>query len=553
MHSTINSLNDLRVGVVGPGRLGTALAAALREAGVVVEGPAGRGEIPAGCDAIVLCVPDGEIEAAAAAVAGAAPLVGHTSGATPLSALAPSGGAAFGLHPLQTFSGGSTGLVAFAGAGCAIAGSTAEALAFAADLARALGMTPFEIDDEGRAAYHAAASVASNFLVTLQAAAERIAAGAGLEPGDARQLLLPLLRRTIENVGELGPERALTGPVARGDDTTVAAQRRAIAEAAPELLDLFDQLVHHTRALSGARGTETRRTWPSRALGAMRTIRTVAELREALAPERRAGRSIGLVPTMGSLHEGHLALLRRAREACDVVVMSLFVNPAQFGPNEDLDAYPRDEQRDAALAAGEGVDLLFAPAAEEVYPPGFATTVTVAGLTGVLDGAPEQRGPEHFAGVTTVVTKLLNMAAPDVAYFGQKDAQQALVIRRLVRDLDIPVRIEVCPTVRDADGLALSSRNAYLSPAERERALGLSRALRAAEAEVAAGHLDAAAVLAAARAKLDEHGIDPEYLELRSAADLSPAERVNGSTLLAVAAQVGRARLIDNTILGGTS
>jgi pantoate--beta-alanine ligase len=154
--------------------------------------------------------------------------------------------------------------------------------------------------------------------------------------------------------------------------------------------------------------------------------------------------------------------------------------------------------------------------------------------------------------VTTVVTKLFNMVGPDVAYFGQKDAQQALVIRQLVRDLDIPVRIEVCPTVRDADGLALSSRNAYLSPAERERALGLSRALRAAEAEVAAGHLDAGAVLAAARAELDRSGIEPEYLELRSATDLSPAERVNGSTLLAVAARVGRARLIDNTILGGT-
>jgi pantoate--beta-alanine ligase len=285
----------------------------------------------------------------------------------------------------------------------------------------------------------------------------------------------------------------------------------------------------------------------------MKTIRAVRELREALAPERRAGRSIGLVPTMGYLHDGHLALLRRAREQCDVVVMSLFVNPAQFGPGEDLEAYPRDEARDAALAEAKGVDVLFAPPAEEVYPPGFGTAVTVAGLTGVLDGAPEQRGPEHFAGVTTVVTKLLNMAAPDVAYFGQKDAQQALVIRKLVRDLDIPVRIEVCPTVRDADGLALSSRNAYLSPAERDRALGLSRALRAAEAEVAAGRLDATTVLSAARAQLDAHGIDPDYLELRSAADLSPAERVNGSTLLAVAARVGRARLIDNTILGGTT
>ena len=285
----------------------------------------------------------------------------------------------------------------------------------------------------------------------------------------------------------------------------------------------------------------------------MRTIRTVAELREALAPERRAGRSIGLVPTMGYLHDGHLSLVRRACEQCDVVVISLFVNPAQFGPGEDLDTYPRDEARDAALADAEGADVLFAPDREEVYPPGFATSVAVSGLTAVLDGAPERRGPEHFAGVTTVVTKLLNMAGPDVAYFGQKDAQQALVIRRLVRDLDISVRIEVCPTVRDADGLALSSRNAYLSPAERERALGLSRALRAAEAEVSAGHLDAAAVLSAARAELDAHGIEPEYLELRSATDLSPAQRVNGSTLLAVAAQVGRARLIDNTILGGTT
>jgi pantoate--beta-alanine ligase len=284
----------------------------------------------------------------------------------------------------------------------------------------------------------------------------------------------------------------------------------------------------------------------------VRTVRAVRDLREALAPERRAGRSIGLVPTMGAFHGGHLSLIRRAREQTDVVVVSLFVNPAQFGPNEDLASYPRDEARDAELASAEGVDILFAPDAEEVYPDGFGTIVTVGGLTAVLEGAPEHRGPEHFAGVTTVVTKLLNMATPDVAYFGQKDAQQALVIRRLVRDLDIPVRIEVCPTIRDRDGLALSSRNAYLSAAERQRALGLSRALRAAEAAVESGQIDSRAVLEAARGELDAHGIEPEYLELRSATDLSPVERVNGSTLLAVAAQVGRARLIDNTILGGT-
>jgi pantoate--beta-alanine ligase len=283
----------------------------------------------------------------------------------------------------------------------------------------------------------------------------------------------------------------------------------------------------------------------------VRTIRSVKELREALAPERRAGRSIGLVPTMGYFHDGHLSLIRRARSQCDVLVVSLFVNPAQFAPGEDLETYPRDEARDAELAEAEGVDLMFAPPVEEVYPDGFDTRVTVGGLTETLEGAPDQRGEEHFAGVTTVVTKLFNMAGPDVAYFGQKDAQQALVIQRLVRDLDIPVRIEVCPTVRDSEGMALSSRNAYLSPGERERALGLSRALRAAEDAVRAGQIDAQAVLSAARGELDAHGIDPDYLELRSTTDLSPVDRVNGSTLLAVAARVGRARLIDNTILGG--
>ena len=250
MHQISDNLSDARVGVVGAGRLGTALAAALRETGLAVDGPAGRGELPRDCDAIVLCVPDGEIPAAAAAMAGAAPLIGHTSGATPLSALGAT--AAFGLHPLQTFTEESSGLSAFAGAGCAIAGSTAEALAFAAALAEALGMTPFEIDDEGRAAYHAAASVASNFVVTLHAAAERIAAGAGLEADEARRLLVPLLRRTVDNLAEVGPRDALTGPVARGDDATVEAQRRAVAETAPELLDLFDELVNHTRALAAA-------------------------------------------------------------------------------------------------------------------------------------------------------------------------------------------------------------------------------------------------------------------------------------------------------------
>jgi pantoate--beta-alanine ligase len=277
----------------------------------------------------------------------------------------------------------------------------------------------------------------------------------------------------------------------------------------------------------------------------MKVVRTVAELRAALA---ESPRPVGLVPTMGYFHEGHLSLMRAAREENSTVVVSLFVNPAQFGPTEDLGAYPRDEARDAVLAEAAGVDVLFAPPVEEIYPDGFSTSVEVGDLTEPLDGAAR---PGHFRGVTTVVTKLFNMAGPDVAYFGQKDAQQALVIHKLVHDLDFPVRIEVRPTVREPDGLALSSRNAYLAPDERERAVALSRALRAAEHAVELGELDAVAVLAAARGELDAAGIEPEYLELRSATDLTPAERVNGSTLLAVAARVGRARLIDNTILGG--
>jgi pantoate--beta-alanine ligase len=279
----------------------------------------------------------------------------------------------------------------------------------------------------------------------------------------------------------------------------------------------------------------------------MNTVRTVADLRASLRPGRLAERTIGLVPTMGALHDGHLSLIRHARATCDVVVVSLFVNPAQFDDAGDLAAYPRDEERDAALAAEAGADLLFAPSRDEVYPPGFATTVHVEGLTATLEGA--HRGVAHFDGVATVVTKLLNMVAPDVAFFGQKDAQQALVIGRLVRDLDLPVRIEVRPTVREHDGLALSSRNVRLQGADRGRALALRDALRAAEAALQAGERDAAALRETALRAMHEHGVEPDYLELVSTDDLSPVARVDGQALLAVAARVGPTRLIDNTIL----
>ena len=286
----------------------------------------------------------------------------------------------------------------------------------------------------------------------------------------------------------------------------------------------------------------------------MMLVATTSELRQALEPARRAGRSIGLVPTMGALHGGHLALLDAARNRCELVVMSLFVNPAQFRPGEDLDAYPRDLERDLELAGSAGVEIVFAPAVEEVYPPGFATTVEVGGdLTAVLDGDPARRGPGHFHGVTTIVAKLFNAVGPDVAFFGQKDAQQAAVIRRMAGDLEFPVEIVVVPTVREPSGLAMSSRNAYLSEAERERAAALSRALRGAEAAVAGGERSVDTVLAAAREELEAAGIEPEYLEARAAADLAPVESFNGRpVVIAVAARVGPARLIDNVVIGET-
>jgi pantoate--beta-alanine ligase len=283
----------------------------------------------------------------------------------------------------------------------------------------------------------------------------------------------------------------------------------------------------------------------------MKIARTKAELREALDVPRRRGRLIGLVPTMGYFHEGHISLMRRAREDCDIVVVSLFVNPTQFGEGEDLESYPRDEGRDAELATRQGVDLLWIPDAERMYPEGFATAVEVSGeLTDALEGDPGQRGPSHFRGVTTVVAKLFNSVQPDVAYFGRKDAQQAVVIKRMVRDLDFPIRIEVLPTVREDDGLALSSRNAYLDPEERERAAAISRALGAAERAAREGETATSALVEAARNELRSAGIEPEYVEARSAEDLSPIAELNGRpVLMAVAAWVGRARLIDNVVI----
>lgn len=282
----------------------------------------------------------------------------------------------------------------------------------------------------------------------------------------------------------------------------------------------------------------------------MRIVRTVRELRAELRSLRSAGAErIGLVPTMGALHEGHLSLLRAARADNDAVVLSIFVNPTQFTEASDLDAYPRDEAADAALAETAGVDLLFAPEVSEMYPAGFATTVSVRGpLTEALEGAG--RGPAHFDGVATVVSKLLIAVEADSAYFGQKDAQQLLVVRRMKADLGIPTRIVACPTARDADGLALSSRNARLSAEERSRALAIPRALAAVRAAELRGERQVAELRAVALEVLQASELEPEYLAFVEPDTLEEVAAVERPVLCAVAARVGAVRLIDNMLLG---
>lgn len=271
----------------------------------------------------------------------------------------------------------------------------------------------------------------------------------------------------------------------------------------------------------------------------MRIVRDVAAVRAAAAG---AGR-VGLVPTMGAFHEGHLSLIRAARQACDLVVVWLFVNPTQFNEAADLAGYPRDEERDARLAAECGADILFAPPVEEVYPDGFATTVTVSGIADVLEGAHR---PGHFAGVATVVAKMFVMVAPEVAYFGAKDAQQVAVVRRMVTDLNLPVRIEVLPIVREPDGLAMSSRNVRLDPDQRRRATALHRGLAAGRAAVAAGERDARAAADVVARELAGASIAAEYIAVVDPDTFAPLERIERPALIALAARVGPVRLIDN-------
>jgi pantoate--beta-alanine ligase len=284
----------------------------------------------------------------------------------------------------------------------------------------------------------------------------------------------------------------------------------------------------------------------SRGEAGMDVIATVAEFRQARA---RYG-PLGVVPTMGYLHEGHLSLVRRAKAECGAAAATIFVNPTQFGPQEDFNKYPRDMERDLALLAGIGTDLVFTPGVGVMYPPGHATGIEIGAVTGMLEGAVR---PGHFRGVATVVCKLFNITQPTRAYFGQKDAQQTVVIRKMVHDLDIPLQVVVCPTIREADGLAMSSRNAYLSPLERQAGTVLYRALHEAEARFAQGERDAERLRQSVRATLATEPLAvPDYVSIADRETLAELPAIgDAGALLSLAVRVGRTRLLDNVVLSG--
>lgn len=281
----------------------------------------------------------------------------------------------------------------------------------------------------------------------------------------------------------------------------------------------------------------------------MRILKTPDEMHAACEQRKREGKRVGFVPTMGALHEGHLSLVRAARAQTDVVAASIFVNPLQFGPNEDLAKYPRQFERDRELLQAEGCELLFAPDVSDMYPPGATTLVEVAGISERLDGKSR---PGHFRGVTTVVSKLFHIVEPDAAFFGQKDAAQAAILRQMVRDQNFPVRIVVCPIVREKDGLAMSSRNAYLSPEQRKQAVVLHRALMRVQTMADTGEHEAEKLVAAGKGVIEEEpGARLDYFEAVNWDTLEPVEDIRGGALIAVAAWIGTTRLIDNVVLHG--
>ena len=520
----------LTLRVIGPGRAGRSMALALGSAGWTALPSLGRTDdlkaAADGADLLLIATPDAAVGGVAAQIAPRADtVVAHLAGSFGLDVLAGHPRRA-ALHPLVSLPDPETGAARLAaGAWFAVAGDH-----LVNRVVEDLGGRTITVRDEDRVLYHAAATIAANHLVALLGQVERVAADAGV-PFEA---YLDLVRATVENVASLGAAASLTGPVRRGDWTTVAQHLAALPE--PERR-AYEAMTDSAARLIGV-------STPERT-GGLSEHPTIGGFRKALDAERTAGRRVGLVPTMGYLHDGHASLIRRAAEECDVVAVTVFVNPLQFGPNEDLAAYPRDLARDREIAARAGAHHLFVPTADEMWPGGTPATTVSAGPIGErLDGASR---PGHFDGVATVVAKLFSIAGECRAYFGEKDFQQLLVIRRMVADLAIPVEVVGCPTIRESDGLAMSSRNAYLTDSEREIAPLLHRALRAGAAAIEAGERDPASVSALMEEMISaQPGFELDYAVAVHAADLSVPPRLQDEVRLLAAARLGRARLIDS-------
>ena len=600
------------VRLIGPGRAGRSLAAALADAGCDVRGILARRDYLAraarGVDVLVIATPDSAIaEVAARVEPEPGTVVVHLSGALGLDVLSPHRRRA-SLHPLVPLPSPEVGRVRLrSGITFAVAGDPV-----AADLAGVLGGSIVVVDDEHRAAYHAAACIAANHLVALMGQVERVAASAGLD----LDTFVGLARAALTDVAELGPASALTGPAARGDEATLERHRQSLDAAEIPGYDAGVALARRlasdrppsgrARAVDGlsptgqthtgqsrttqsrttqsrttqsrttqSRTTQSRTTQSgtaqtrsgqprigqrtkvvsgaspaggrTRSARAMRVVTSAKEFSDILDTERAVGRSVGLVPTMGALHAGHRSLIARAAAECDVVAVTVFVNPLQFHDAADLAAYPRDLDADVVTARSAGASVVFAPPVEEMYgahPSRLASTVHVEGVSEGLEGASR---PGHFDGVATVVAKLFALSGRCRAYFGEKDYQQLAVVRRMVVDLSIPVTIVDCPTVRELDGLAMSSRNRRLSGDERHAALALHRALRAGRACVEGGERDPRRVGAAMTAVLvAEPLVMPDYAAVVDPRTLQCPSVVDAEVRLLVAARVGSVRLIDN-------
>jgi len=510
-------------------------------------------------DLVIIAVPDDALTAVIAGLAGTGVLrpgqiVAHTSGAHGLDVLAPvvtAGATPLAVHPAMTFTGGPEDVARLAGISYGVT-APRWLRPFATRLIADLGGTVEWVAEPDRPLYHAALAHGANHLVTLvNDALDRLRESGVGEPAT---MLGPLLRASLENTLEHG-DAALTGPVSRGDAGTVARHLERLADRAPETAPSYVALARRTAergiAAGRLRAADAEPLLdvlaggdPCVAANGIQVVRTRADL---IAARARLSGTVAVVMTMGALHAGHESLIRAAAQRADRVIVTIFVNPLQFGPGEDFDRYPRTLDADREICRRAGVVLVFAPSRAEVYPDGEPVVRVNPGPLGErLEGASR---PGFFHGVLTVVLRLIHMTRPDLVYFGEKDYQQLALVRLMVRDFDLPVQVVGVPTVREPDGLALSSRNSYLTPAQRAVALGLATALRAGVAAARRG-LSADRTVAAARQVFDEYaagGANLDYLVLADPG-LGPAPATGPARLL-IAARVGETRLIDNCVL----